>query len=48
MKNHENLPKLIAIAFDISHKNQIKTYWSFELVCNKKLIMFVPYLDRFC
>ncbi|MFT5754461.1 MAG: hypothetical protein ACI924_001698 [Flavobacterium sp.] len=48
MKSDENLAKLIEIAFDISHKNHVKAFWSLELVCNKKLKMFVPYLDRFC
>ena len=48
MKSDENLAELIEIAFDISHENHVKAFWSLELVCDKKLKMFVPYLDRFC
>lgn len=48
MKSDENLAELIKIAFDISHKNHVKAFWSLELVCNKKLKLFIPYLDEFC
>ena len=48
MKSDENLAELISIAFDISHKNHVKAFWSLELVCNKKLKLFLPYIDVFC
>lgn len=48
MKNEGNLAELISIAFDISHKNHVKAFWSLELVCDKKLKLFVPYIDEFC
>lgn len=48
MKSEENLAELISIAFDISHKNHVKAFWSLELVCNKKLKLFLPYIDDFC
>lgn len=48
MKSDENLAELIKIAFDISHKNHVKAFWSLELVCNKKLKLLIPYLDEFC
>lgn len=48
MKSEENLAELISIAFDISHKNHVKAFWSLELVCDKKLKLFVPYIDEFC
>lgn len=48
MKSEDNLAELISIAFDISHKNHVKAFWSLELVCDKKLKLFFPYLDSFC
>lgn len=48
MKSEDNLEELISIAFDISHKNHVKAFWSLELVCDKKLKLFFPYLDNFC
>ena len=48
MKSDENLVELIATAFDISNKNHIKAFWSLELVCEKKLKLFTPYIDEFC
>lgn len=48
IKNSSNLSELIAIAMDISHKNHVKAFWSLELVCNKKLKLFAPYIDLFC
>ena len=48
MKTNENLAELINIAFDISHKNHVKAFWSLELVCDKKLKLFLPYIDGFC
>ncbi len=48
MKSEDNLAELISIAFDISHKNHVKAFWSLELLCDKKLKLFFPYLDSFC
>lgn len=48
IKSEGNLAELISIAFDISHKNHVKAFWSLELVCDKKLKLFVPYIDEFC
>lgn len=48
MKNDENLAELIQIAFNLSNKNHIKAFWSLELVCSKKLKLFIPYIDTFC
>ncbi len=48
MKNDKNLDELITIAFNIYHKNHIKAFWSLELVCEKKIKLLVPYIDKFC
>jgi hypothetical protein len=48
MKTDENLSELITIAFDVSDKNHIKAFWALELVCNKKMKLFVAYIDAFC
>lgn len=48
MKNEENLAELIAIAFNLSHEHHIKAFWNLEKVCEKKLKLFVPYIDTFC
>lgn len=48
MKSDENLVELTTTAFDISNKNHVKAFWSLELVCEKKLKLFTPYIDEFC
>lgn len=48
LKKDENLAELIAIALDINHTNHVKAFWSLEIVCVKKLKLFVKYLDEFC
>ncbi len=48
IRNEDLLSEFIAIAFDIQNKNHVKAFWSLELVCEKKLKLFVPYLDLFC
>jgi hypothetical protein len=46
---HENLlNEFIEIAFDIENENHVKAFWSLEFVCEKKLKLFVPYIDLFC
>ncbi|WP_338409797.1 hypothetical protein [uncultured Flavobacterium sp.] len=48
IKNNENLSELIAIAFDTTHENHIKAFWSLELVSKNRIKLLVPYLDSFC
>jgi hypothetical protein len=48
IRNIDILDEFVEIAFDTSHKNHVKAFWSLELVCQKKLKLFVPYLDLFC
>lgn len=48
IKKDENLAELAAIAFTISHENHVKAFWSLELVCEKKLKLFIKHLDAFC
>jgi hypothetical protein len=48
IRNLGILTEFVEIAFDTSNKNHVKAFWSLELVCQKKLKLFVPYLDLFC
>ena len=48
IRNEKLLNDFIEIAFDIKHELHIKAFWSLELVCEKKLKLFVPYIDLFC
>lgn len=48
IRNVDILSEFVEIAFDTAHKNHVKAFWSLELVCEKKLKLFVPYLDLFC
>jgi hypothetical protein len=48
IRNVDILSEFVEIAFDTAHKNHVKAFWSLELVCKKKLKVFVPYLDLFC
>jgi hypothetical protein len=48
IRNIDILDEFVEIAFDTAHKNHVKAFWSLELVCQKKLKLFVPYLDLFC
>ena len=34
--------------FAMKDENHVKSFWSLELVCEKKLKLFVPYIDLFC
>ena len=46
---HENLlNEFLEIAFDIQNENHVKAFWSLDLVCEKKLKQFVPYIEDFC
>lgn len=48
IRNEILLNDFIAIAFDVQNENHVKAFWGLELVCEKKLKLFVPYLDAFC
>lgn len=48
MKDEKNLGEMIELAFDIQHELHIKAFWSLDLVCEKKLKQFVPYILGFC
>lgn len=48
LRHLDVLQDFLQIAFDPTHKNHVKAFWSLELVCEKKLKLFVPYLDQFC
>ncbi len=48
IRHEDLLDEFITIAFDIQNENHVKAFWSLELVCEKKLKLFVPYLDSFC
>lgn len=48
IRNENLLHEFIKIAFEPSNKNHVKAFWSLELVCEKKLKLFVPYIDSFC
>ncbi|EAZ96361.1 hypothetical protein FBBAL38_03040 [Flavobacteria bacterium BAL38] len=48
IRNENLLNDFIEIAFDIKHELHIKAFWSLELVCEKKLKLFIPYIDDFC
>lgn len=45
--NPELMPYLIPLVFDVNNKISIKAAWTLEIVCEKKLIELVPYLDTF-
>lgn len=48
LKDKKNLNELISIAFDINHELHVQAFWSLDLVCEKKMKLFVPYIERFC
>ena len=48
MKTENNLKEIIQIAFDVHHELHTKAFWSLDLVCEKKLKQFVPYIEAFC
>lgn len=48
LRHLDVLQDFLQIAFDTTHKNHVKAFWSLELVCEKKLKVFVPYIDLFC
>lgn len=44
----EKVDELTSIAFSTTNENHVKAFWSLELVCEKKLKLFVPFIDSFC
>jgi hypothetical protein len=48
LRHLDVLQDLLQIAFDTTHKNHVKAFWSLELICEKKLKVFVPNIDLFC
>ena len=48
MKDENHLKEMIQLAFDTKHELHVKAFWSLDLVCEKKLKLFVPYIDLFC
>ena len=48
LRKTELLPELTSFAFTIEDKNHFKAFWILELVCEKKLKFFLPYIDEFC
>lgn len=48
LRKNEFLPELTAIAFDLKDKNHFKAFWTLELVCEKKLKLFIRFVDLFC
>ena len=48
MKDEKNLSEMIELAFDTKDELHVKAFWSLDLVCEKKLKQFVPYIEDFC
>lgn len=44
----EKIDELTSIAFDTKNSLHVKAFWNLELVCEKKLKLFVPHIDSFC
>ncbi|MCD8518295.1 MAG: hypothetical protein LRY32_00765 [Flavobacterium sp.] len=48
MKDENHLKEMIQLAFDTKEELHVKAFWSLDLVCEKKLKQFVPYIEDFC
>ena len=48
LENHELLPCLLDMAFDVFDKNHHKACWVLELVMEAKIEWLAPHLDLFC
>ena len=44
----EKIEELTQIAFNLSHNSHVMAFWTLEFVCEKKLKLFVPFIDSFC
>lgn len=47
LRNPDFLEEVIQTAFTISDNNHHKACWILELICEKKLKIFIPYIDLF-
>jgi hypothetical protein len=48
LKTKENIVELVEIAFNLKHQHHVKAFWVLELVCEKKLKLFIPFFNSFC
>jgi len=48
LRNEDFLKMIVEIALSTEDKNHHKACWILELVCEKKLKTFIPYIDAFC
>ena len=48
MKDENHLNEMMQFAFDIDSELHVKAFWSLDLVCEKKLKQFVPFIEEFC
>ena len=48
MKEENRLKEMIQLAFDTKHELHVKAFWSLDLVCEKKLKQFIPFIEDFC
>lgn len=48
LRKPELVAELTTFAFDLENKNHFKAFWVLELVCEKKLKLFLPHIDTFC
>ena len=46
--NSDYLKYLLEIAFNVKDKNHHKACWILELICEEKMELFLPFLDKFC
>lgn len=47
LRNPEFLLEVIETAFNIQHPNHHKACWILELICERKLKLFLPHIDLF-
>ena len=48
LRDENFLQTVISVAFNPEDKNHHKACWILELVCEKKLKLFVPFIDTYC
>jgi hypothetical protein len=46
--NPNYLNDLTKIAFNIKDKNHHKACWILELICEERMELFIPFIDKFC
>jgi hypothetical protein len=47
LRNPDYLNEIIQLSLDLNDKNHHKAYWILELVCEKKLKTFIPFIESF-